>query len=246
MQGCSIGHRVYGVVVWVSLAILTAGHAIGQVIPATATTVVPAAQSTDISHLEVGDKYEIVVERQGVKKQYSGTLVKMNDRWLVLHSVVEGRTEQGVPLVSKLPSTNKRLFRNVGIGRANQFYWIPREAAVVQGRSMSHEKRELLTPQGDEPTSGSQCWVDVVKDGKVVDGFSTITLGDEYLKCHLHFTKAVDHPSPVLGKLPIIGNSFKTRIYKTEELNLQFRWNDVMCISEQADEILPPEVKAEP
>src|SRR5438445_13872384 len=100
---------------------------------------------TRIEHLVVGDGYFIQVERHGVKEVFSGDFAKANDRWIVLHSISEGRSERGVPVLSKIPYIN-RLYKNVGVGRADDVIWIPRDAATIRGRIRAIKPSSIEVP----------------------------------------------------------------------------------------------------
>ena len=79
--------------------------------------------------------HPFTVQRGEVSKQVGGVLVKTTDRWIVLFTNVEGRTEREVPVLSKVPYMG-RMFRNVGIGRATNYHWLPREATTIRGRTV--------------------------------------------------------------------------------------------------------------
>jgi hypothetical protein len=77
--------------------------------------------------LPIGKECVLALEQSGAGQlELAGRLDRANERWLVLHVEQEGRSEVGTPVLSKIPYTN-RLFKNVGIGRTREDYWIPRE-----------------------------------------------------------------------------------------------------------------------
>jgi hypothetical protein len=111
-----------------------------------------------------GDEYMVSVERDGVRERFTGQLVKANDQWIVLHWISEARTEFGVPVLSKVPYVN-RLFTNVGIGREDANLWIPRDAAVIEQRTMSVKARPIAAIAEDNPPSGQRCDVQFALNG---------------------------------------------------------------------------------
>ena len=84
-----------------------------------------ADAKADAETFVIGDWYKLRVKRRGVSTQLKGTLVKVNDQWIVLRIISEGRREFAVPVVSKVPFVGKRLFKNVGIGSDRREYLDP-------------------------------------------------------------------------------------------------------------------------
>jgi hypothetical protein len=170
----------------------------------------PAAESTDVRHLELGDGYEVVVRREGVEARYSGKLIQMTDEWLVLRTLSEGRNEYGVPIVSKVPYAG-RLFRNVGIGRATTDRWIPRAAATVVGRSLADQPGEMVKLMADQPNWEQVYRVEFAEAGEAHDHSGEITLEGSTLHYTVGIGHEVDVPMPLLGQLPGVGPLFTTR-----------------------------------
>jgi hypothetical protein len=231
MDGRAVGRWLCNATMLLLAASISSSESLGQVIPASATTVAPSVPTTDIRHLEIGDGYTISIERGGVKKQFNGTLVKATDRWLVLMTVLEGRHESAVPVVSKVPGIG-RLFRNVGIGRMNEYVWLPREAATVQGRVIATEPRKIEPPENELPRSGTDFSIQFVQEGKVVDRFGKFTLGEEQITCCTTRSEARVRGVPVLAELPVMGSLFRRTTIHVREVEEQFSWNDVLCITD--------------
>jgi hypothetical protein len=77
--------------------------------------------------LPVGKECVLVLDQPSSgPMELAGRLDQANDRWLVIHVERERRSETGAPILSKTPYVN-RLFKNVGIARTREDYWIPRE-----------------------------------------------------------------------------------------------------------------------
>jgi hypothetical protein len=79
--------------------------------------------------LPLGRNCTVRVETAGGADEVSGELRHAGSQWLVLRVEVEARSEQASPILAKIPHTS-RLFKNVGIGRVREDYWIPRERIV--------------------------------------------------------------------------------------------------------------------
>lgn len=218
---------------------VTPSAAYSQVVQTSATAAAaPEMAPTDIRRLVLGDSYRIAVKRQQTTAEYDGIFVKATRDWIVLMTIAEGRSEHSTPVLRDIPYVN-RLFRNVGIGRTTLFHWLPRGAAVVKGRMMASKMPALLAPHGEQPANPSQCEADVVKDGKQLDDLTLVAIDPRHLTCRRSYSETVQHPSPVLGKLPLVGDSFTRQEteFKQEELNIPL--TDVLCITERVPDQMP-------
>jgi hypothetical protein len=198
------------------------------------TAVVHAADSepdTRIDHLVVGDGYWIHVERNGVQQECAGDLVKATDRWLVLHSLSESRSERGVPVASKLPYVN-RLFKNVGVGRADEYVWIPRDAATIRGRLRAAKPVAIEPPAGDEPSLRAACEVTFVgADHKVADREGKLqAITDERLTLLVRETFSVEVRKPGWSNLPLVGGYFIDTRTETREKLADVVRADLLCL----------------
>jgi hypothetical protein len=229
MDGRAVGRWLCNATMLLLAASISSSESLGQVIPASATTVAPSVPTTDIRHLEIGDWYEVAVQRGAISKQYRGTLVKATDRWLVLFTHAEGRTERGVPVLSKTPYIN-RLFRNVGIGRTTEYRWIPREAATVLGRTLASKAVPLPTPKADVPQGDSHMLVEMVDAGKLDEQQGAISLHNDQLTSRFQEEVAVEKRMPVLGRLPMVGGAFTSESFELRERTREIATKDVLCI----------------
>jgi hypothetical protein len=229
-------NRVCRCVAVIVLSSLAASPAAGQVIPANATVVVPAATPpTNIQHLKIGDWYEVTVQRGDASRQLSGTLVKTTDRWIVLFTNVEGRTERGVPVMSKVPYVN-RLFKNVGIGRATTYHWLPREATTIRGRTMANKEIALPTPQGDFPPADAQSTVEIRQDNQAAEHRGKLTFQHDQLTCRSERLVAKERRVPVLGAIPVVGQAFRSEEFVSEEQTYEIALDAVLCINDDSAE----------
>jgi len=181
-----------------------------------------------IDELVLGDQYVLDVQRPGGREKYDGELIKVTDKWLVLQQRRESRNECGVPILSKLPYTG-RLFRNVGIGRWEEQLWIPRDAAIVQGRIQDEDGVASAEPEGEGPELQRDCSVSLNKVGHLTQGKLT-AVADEEIVLSVASTMTTQTPLPVLGKLPLIGGAFNRT--QTQEISEDQRiaMADVLCI----------------
>jgi hypothetical protein len=193
-----------------------------------------ADAKADAETLVVGDWYKLRVKRRGVSAHFEGGLVKINDQWIVLRIVSEGRTEFGVPVVSKIPFAG-RLFKNVGIGRTDDMLWIPREAATVEQRTKfaqqaaatdgvvpvaAKENVAIQAPAGDEPPAGRACTLQFAlarsgagqaEEGQKVeerDSGDLIEVTDDAVSLMVTRNVSESASVPLVGELPIIGRAF--------------------------------------
>lgn len=208
----------------------------GQVMPASATNPAPPISSTDIRYLQTGDTYRVAVERQGVKKEFEGVLLKANEKWIVLKAAGPP-VERGVPIAAKVPYVN-RLFRNVGVGRLEEIRWLPREAVTIHGRSKAGKvaTSELALPE--VPPSDAGYFIELVHDGKEVAHTAKVTFGDKHLTCHQKICEARERGVPVLSEIPIVGRAFRKEYMRVDVVDVQYSWDDVLCITPRE---LPPD-----
>lgn len=116
--------------------------------------------------LVLGDGYTIRAEQHGAVQRFTGSLVKLNDRWIVLHSVSDGRHEFSA--LSKLPLVGRTMFRKADAGHTDEYLWIPREAAAVEKRTPSAQPPAAAPILGDAPAVRTLCAIEVAVGDKVV------------------------------------------------------------------------------
>src|SRR5689334_23052669 len=85
------------------------------------------AQPTQVdpgSRLVVGDSYNLRVERHGVKLNPSGIVMKVTDRWILLHSIRVQASVQVVPYIGDIPLIGRVFQRSKGT-RVDEYIWVP-------------------------------------------------------------------------------------------------------------------------
>jgi hypothetical protein len=193
-----------------------------------------------IDRLVVGDEYWIRVNRNGVDEDSGGDLVKTTDRWLVVHRLSEGRNERGVPVLSKIPYINRR-FINIGIGRTDEYAWIPREAATIRGRLRAAKPVSFDPPPGDEPSMQAECEVSFVDaDYKLAERSGKLqAISDDRLT--LVTKEAVSHEvrKPGWSNLPLVGGYFVETRTETIETFTDIPRGDILCIRIRVAKALP-------
>lgn len=200
-----------------------------------------AAPDDRIDHLVVGDCYWLQVERHDVRQEISGDLLKVTDHWIVLHVLSEGRNEYGVPVLSKIPYINRQ-FKNVGIGRADVYTWVPRGAVVIRGRLRAASPPAVESPPEDEPNLGAACEVKFVgTDKKVVEQEGKLKeISDDRLTLSETEEFRVDVPKPGWSKLPWVGGYFIESRTETREKLTEIARRDVFCISIRVAQLAVP------
>jgi hypothetical protein len=203
----------------------------------------PAA-STDVEHLELGDRYKVVVRRDNVEQRYSGELVQLTDEWLVLRHVSEGRSEHGVPVLSKIPYAN-RMFRNVGVGRQTSDCWIPRSAATVVGRFLVNDNSDFERLSADHPAWDRAQHVQFSADGQIGNRFGCVTLDGDTIRYFDFTSRDVSVPWPVLGHLPGVGHVFTTYEVELQEVEREVPLKNVMSVLVSAGATWKPQENTE-
>lgn len=205
-----------------------------------------ADSTADAETLVVGDWYKVRVKRRGVSAQLQGELVKVNDQWIVLRVISEGRSEYAVPVASKIPYVGKRLFKNVGIGRRDDNLWIPRDAATVEERtSLAQRKGETdgvaqvaaeaasdaPVTVGEEPPAGGACELEIAgaKASEQAVG-EVVAVTDDVVSLMVTRNVAVTEVVPLVGELPFVGRAFtRDRVERRKERR-QIDRADILCL----------------
>jgi len=223
--------------------------------PALSTPLPVELAEADAEALVVGDRYRIRVKRRGISHLVSGDLVKVNNQWIVLRMVSEGRTEFAVPVVSKVPYFGKRLFKNVGIGRIDETLWIPREVATVDQRTITatapddkvtqtstfdaqtQQDRKAppidprLIPSGEEPPTGSACDLELASSKEVVHASGdVVAVTDEVVSLMITENLQEQIRVPVLGDVPFLGKAFSQTRTIQRQTRRHFDRADLMCV----------------
>jgi hypothetical protein len=200
-------------------------------IPAAASRAADPDPDNRIDHLVVGDTYWIRVERQDVPQDISGDLVKATDRWIVLARLMEGRSDYGVPVLSSIPHIN-RLFKNVGIGRVNEYAWIPRDAVTIRGRVHAANPLAVDPPAGDEPSLRADCEVSYIgAENKADEHYGKLeAISENQLTLLESESYTVEVRKPGWSKLPWIGGYFVESRTETREKRTEIARGDLLCI----------------
>jgi hypothetical protein len=201
------------------------------ILPTAVARAADAEPDARIDHLVVGDGYWIHVERNGVQQDCGGDLAKATDRWIVLRSLSEGRSERGVPVLRKIPYID-RLFKNVGIGRTDNYVWIPREAATIRGRLRAAKPVDFEPPAGDEPGERSPCEVTFVgSDHKVADrDGKLLKIAKDRLTLVETERFSVEVRKPGWSNLPVVGGYFIDTRTETRETLTDIARSDLLCL----------------
>jgi hypothetical protein len=192
-----------------------------------------AEHELDPNQLVVGDWYDVTIERNGVKAQASGMLLKVTDDWIALGVVRAAANDVGVPILSKVPG-RQRLFRRVEV-ISKAYDWIPRDAAHIDKRQeVTHEevKKEF---QNDVPELKGQCFVHFSADKveKEVDGdFAGVEASKVSIENNVG--TAVKDDSK-LSQLPIIGSFFAKRMFAFHVEKKSVALEDVLFIETQRE-----------
>jgi hypothetical protein len=164
---------------------------------------------SDVRHLELGDRYDVVVRRDNVEQPYSGDLVQLTDEWIVLRFKSEPHPEPCIPVTSTNP------FSSWGdveerLGCTTYECWIPRAVTTVVGRSLVADKTAFKRVTSDEPDWTLVTTVDFVEEGKIGHHRGCYKVEGQTLRC-LNLAM-IEHaaPWPVLGHLPGLGPLFST------------------------------------
>jgi hypothetical protein len=184
-----------------------------------------------IDHLVVGDCYRIRFESHDVQQEFNGDFAKVTDRWIVLHTLSEGRNERGVPFLSAIPHIN-RLFKNVGIGQTHEYVWIPREAATIHGRLRATDPPAFEPPSEDEPNPGAPCEISFIgADHKITEQAGKLkAISADQLTLLESETVSVEVPRPGWSKVPVVGAHFTDTRTETLESLHDIARKDLVCI----------------
>ena len=202
-----------------------------MLLPAAFARAADSESDARIDHLVVGDEYWIRVNRNGVDEDSGGDLVRVTDRWIVVHRLSEGRNERGVPVLSKIPYIDRR-FKNVGIGRTDEYTWIPRDAATIRGRLRASNPAVVEPPAGDEPSLRAACEVTFVgSDHKVanLDG-KLQRISDDRLTLLKTETSSFEVRKPGWSNLPVVGGYFIDTRTETQEKLTDIARSDLLCL----------------
>ncbi|WP_442482644.1 hypothetical protein [Aeoliella sp. SH292] len=162
------------------------------------------ATSTDVRHLELGDRYQVVVRRDDVEQRYSGELVQLTDEWLVLRFLSDPHPEPSLLVVS---NPSKSIWGDVEerLGCTTYEGWIPRSVSTVVGRTLVADKTAFKRVTSDKPDWKSVQRVEFVAEGKSSRLTGTIRVENETVSCLTLSLFEHRTPWPMLGYIPGVG-----------------------------------------
>jgi hypothetical protein len=178
--------------------------------------------------LVVGDGYTIRVERQGVSQRFSGDLVKLNDRWIVLHCASKRRHDTS--LFSKIPFLGHKQ-RGASVGRIDELLWIPLEASVVEKRTPATTHTNPQPVAGDAPPAHRGCTVQMAVGGKLLraEGGLEVVRDDELTIAAPRKVKKEQTPVTP-ASLASLASTSGIKGYETRYVRRHLPRNDILCI----------------
>ncbi len=135
-------------------------------------------------------------------------------------------------MLAKLPFVGPK-FKNVGIGRVDDYVWIPREAATIRGRLRAAKPVAIEPPAGgDEPSLRAECEVTFVGcDHKVADLDGKLQrISDDRLTLLKTETSSVEVRKPGWSNLPLVGSYFVDTRMETRETLTDIARKDLLCL----------------
>lgn len=181
--------------------------------------------------LTPGNWYQVKYDRDGVEEDGFGELVSADEHWVTLSFIVRGRSEQGVPILSKTPYVN-RFFKNVGISDSHVTVFVPRDA-VTEISPQEAPSAETDRRQASEfPRPGENVTVCYSEGGERQRKRGQLVSVDDQ-KVVLTCTEVVGQTSsvPVLSQIPLVGGMFTKQVFTRREVNTHIAADKVLCLS---------------
>jgi hypothetical protein len=178
--------------------------------------------------LVVGDSYTIRVERHGAKRQFQGDLAKVNDRWLVLRHVSNGR-DHGLGPMARLPLVG-RWFRGAITQPVDEYVWIPRDAATVESHGTGARVPGGVT-LGEHPAEQVSCTVEFAKGDRIErreGGMETVN--DTAFTIAVPKQVTVEAPLSGFGLASLAGDAMTRTRTETRYSRQLISRSDVMCV----------------
>lgn len=178
---------------------------------------------------QVGDIYEIRAERRGIGERMRGSLVKVTPRWIVLHVVSTQKQTEAPSGWADAPLIGP-LFRKTRMEKAEQFVWVPRDAALIEKHQPLPEPDTIAPPPGDDPPRNTGCTVQLAGHNAVArrdGGLEAVTA--KKLTLSVPKVVAVEAPSNGLDylKFKALGRGQESR---TEVSRQELSVGDVLCV----------------
>lgn len=189
----------------------------------------PEASAAAAYSWQVGDIYEIRAERRGIGERMRGSLVKVTPRWIVLHVVSQQKRVEAASGWADAPLIGP-LFRKSRLETAEQFVWVPREAALIEKHQPLPEPDVVATPPGDDPPKNVACTVQLAGHHEVArrdGGLEAVTA--RQLTLSVPKVVAVEAPTNTLDYLKVkaLGRDGESR---TEVLRQELPLRDILCV----------------
>ncbi len=99
------------------------------------------------------------------RENVRGTLVKLNDQWIVLHANVCYVVEERSSHLAHLPFV-AQFFNSKKSRRVACYYWVPRDAATIVEHSAITTKSDLPAVTNENPPAKELCTMFVADAGK--------------------------------------------------------------------------------
>ena len=124
-----------------------------------------------------------------------------------------------------------RLYKNVGIGRSNQYVWIPRSAVIVRGRTLAADHNRPETPDGDDPAQGTDCTVHTAaQDEETPQRGRVVAVSDDEVTLDVQIHELIHTPIPVLRNIPFVGEQFHRTDFVSRQSKCRIPLDDIVCI----------------
>ncbi len=178
-----------------------------------------------------GNWYQVKYHRDGVQEDGFGMLVSADQQWVTLAFTIRGRSEQGVPILSKTPYVN-RLFKYVGVSDSRVTVFVPRDA-VTDMTPQDSPSTEIDRVQVSEfPQSGDNVTVCYAEGGERQRKRGQLVSVDDQ-EVVITCTEVVGQTSsvPVLSQIPLVGGMFTKQVYTRRDVNTRIAADKVLCLS---------------
>jgi hypothetical protein len=176
-----------------------------------------AQEVVSVDELVPGSWYEVDYERDGVKLDGCGQLLRADDAWLVFALASPGKAEQGVPVLAKTVG-KQRLFKNVGVAAERHTVFVPREAITAIVSAEPPKKDATQGVDAPLPQVGDRidlCYCDAQKLERVSGDVTRFD--DEGITVLRKVRSSRSSEIPYLSDLPLIGDWFTRRVVVEEK-----------------------------
>lgn len=187
--------------------------------------------TTAMAELTPGDWYQVKYHRDGVQEDGFGMLVSADQQWVTLAFTIRGRSEQGVPILSKTPYVN-RLFKNVGVSESRVTVFVPRDAVTEMAPQEAPSTATDLTKVSEFPQPGDNVTVCYSEGGeRQRKRGQLVSVDDQEVVITCKEVVGQTSSVPVLSQLPLVGGMFTKQVFTRREVNTQIAADKVLCLS---------------